>query len=165
VFSLLGTSSVLYLAFRYLKEGALIDEDLKTFVSATLPEKLPDVSTVTEKTTGVVAETVDFVKAVNTEKLADDATKKFEALDNKAVTLGYTAAFFAALYATGFVFNLPVLNLVLPKSTELLGVIVAIVAIDRYAVSKSSTFEADFQKVEEKVETLKLPGTIKKSSK
>jgi hypothetical protein len=52
---------------------------------------------------------------VNTEKLTEDAQKRFEEFDDKAVTAGYAVAFFAALYVTGYVFNLPVLNLVLPK--------------------------------------------------
>jgi len=164
VFELFGTTSMLYLAFRYLKEGAMADEDLKMFVSSTLPKELPQVSNVTERTTVVVNEAVDFAKLVNTEKLTEDAQKRFEEIDDKAVTAGYAVAFFAALYVTGYVFNLPVLNLVLPKTAELLGVIVSIVAVDRYAVSKSSTFAADFQTVEEKIVSLNLPGTIKKTA-
>uniref|UniRef100_A0A7S0RBE9 Cyanobacterial aminoacyl-tRNA synthetase CAAD domain-containing protein n=1 Tax=Pyramimonas obovata TaxID=1411642 RepID=A0A7S0RBE9_9CHLO len=164
LWKLIGTSSVLYLAFRYLKEGAKPEEDIQLFVEATIPKELPTVKTVTEKTTATLTETVDYLKAVETEKLTDDVKAKVEAIDNKPVVIGYSAAFIAVLVLTGKIVNLPVLSLLLPKTTELMGVIVSIVAIDRYLVSKSATVEADLDIAKEKVSALKLPGTMKKKA-
>merc|ERR1712216_934770 len=67
--------------------------------------------------------------AVETEKLTDDVKAKVEAIDNKPIVAGYSAAFIAVLILTGKIVNLPVLDLLLPKTTELMGVIVSIVGL------------------------------------
>ena len=41
----------------------------------------------TEKTTATLAETVDYLKAVETEKLTDDVKAKVEAIDNKPIVV------------------------------------------------------------------------------
>lgn len=44
---------------------------------------------------------------------------------------------------------------------ELTGVVLALIAIDRYAVGKKSAIGTDFNKLSDKVVNMGLPGTMK----
>ena len=60
------------------------------------------------------------------------APRRFEASDNKPVVIGYGVAALAALAVTDKIVNFPVLNLLLPKLIEVVGVVTIALLACRY---------------------------------
>ncbi|KAK3260967.1 hypothetical protein CYMTET_30103 [Cymbomonas tetramitiformis] len=147
------------LAYRYVKAGKELKDDL-SFVDSKLPSDLPSAEDVKD----TAAAGAKAFSALGDAKLdTSKVSELWEGQSNQVVTGAYGVASFAALLAANYVIHLPLLGLILPKVTELLGTFTAIAAVDRYGVRKLGTVSDDFDSavgaIEKAAANLNLPGT------